>query len=773
MAGLAALAGKKGGGGVSLMQAANIKKFANKAIDAANEKQVDEKAWQKNVADLHQVMKVARNLYLTLEGNNEALLRIAVEIVTCIRNRRVIFWDDAWYGDDTKRDKFKELVQEKLKVVVEFMGGNIKGSSGGGMEKLQQQADMLKAKLKECEAARDNALKQQKLAEMVAREAEQRASDLEAQVQEMAKGGGGRRGSGEDGSRIADLEGQLQKSQERCEELQRQMQALMKAGSDNSAMAELQAELERMRSQQQQQAGSTTVTVESPKSAKVEAAPDPGNNPLAVKLAAERKKHAEELERLRAELEEALKGNPDMAKAQRELAAARSRVSELEAQLEEALAAAGNAPVKVQAESVKAKSSSNGALERELQEKAAELDKINAKLAKRDAQLAEAKEEIEKLQEERQKMLRTIHQLRQQLGKLKELAEKRGYGSLVQELLEDSGLATTLDDEDFNCFSRLYEDALRRMERHKRLESQMSLSKKESAPVLATTHMLVMEKTQPLQQTQPLQPRANHQWHAQQSFTRTGRETSPSPHAPSTPSALGQRRFPPSLSATAFGTDHSAALGMGQRLSSAPGQLHHLLSPPSAAPTPGAGRSSAPARSSLEQTWPPQRASGAFGGSLLTPAGRLDIVEGSGLLMPAGRLDALALDGSQLQQPFADRPTSSPGHIHASAPRFTTTSMDGGLLSMGYWPEPLDDISANAARNSSRSPTPLRSSRSPAQASRPGSQPFEPPLLEVIGDNGVLGELGTTSHQPSAMKGKKLHGGRNPSFRRSLPGLRR
>jgi len=78
--------------------------------------------WAGNVRDLHRVFSIVKSLFLTLETNNEALLRVGVEIVTCKQSRKVLNWEEDWYGDEGRRVWFQERVRHHLEKVVEVVG---------------------------------------------------------------------------------------------------------------------------------------------------------------------------------------------------------------------------------------------------------------------------------------------------------------------------------------------------------------------------------------------------------------------------------------------------------------------------------------------------------------------------------------------------------------------------------------------------------------------------------------------------------------------------
>jgi len=82
--------------------------------------------WSKNCADVYKVWCVCQSLFLCLEHNSEALLRVALEIVTCKKARKSLSWTEGWNHDDEKITWFREAVEEKLKIVIDMS----KGASG-------------------------------------------------------------------------------------------------------------------------------------------------------------------------------------------------------------------------------------------------------------------------------------------------------------------------------------------------------------------------------------------------------------------------------------------------------------------------------------------------------------------------------------------------------------------------------------------------------------------------------------------------------------------
>lgn len=85
-------------------------------------RRVDRAVWAGHVRDLHRVVKMVRSLFLLLEHQNEALLRVCMEVVTSKFARQLITWhDDEWYADEEKRESLRETVQEKLQLVLKAL----------------------------------------------------------------------------------------------------------------------------------------------------------------------------------------------------------------------------------------------------------------------------------------------------------------------------------------------------------------------------------------------------------------------------------------------------------------------------------------------------------------------------------------------------------------------------------------------------------------------------------------------------------------------------
>eukprot|EP00747_Dinoflagellata_sp_TGD_P206222 gnl/TRDRNA2_/TRDRNA2_79953_c2_seq1.p1 gnl/TRDRNA2_/TRDRNA2_79953_c2~~gnl/TRDRNA2_/TRDRNA2_79953_c2_seq1.p1 ORF type:complete len:516 (+),score=105.96 gnl/TRDRNA2_/TRDRNA2_79953_c2_seq1:192-1550(+) len=100
----------------------------------------------------------------------------------------------------------------------------------------------------------------------------------------------------------------------------------------------------------------------------------------------------------------------------------------------------------------------------EMQARISELEQLLDKQKKRaDAKIKELKDANEELEQKNQKCLKAIHDLKEQIKKISEIAERRGYGKLVDSILEESGLKATIESEEFEVFQRLWQDACRRI----------------------------------------------------------------------------------------------------------------------------------------------------------------------------------------------------------------------------------------------------------------------------------------------------------------------
>lgn len=107
---------------------------------------------------------------------------------------------------------------------------------------------------------------------------------------------------------------------------------------------------------------------------------------------------------------------------------------------------------------------------KELRKMKADFEKMqgrNKALVKKNKELNEEKEEM---QEQIDKLLKLLAQVKEQLRRIMEIAEKKGLGAQVKEIMDEANLTETLNSPEFTCFDRLYEDALRRQRRAREIE---------------------------------------------------------------------------------------------------------------------------------------------------------------------------------------------------------------------------------------------------------------------------------------------------------------
>jgi len=291
---------------------------------------------------------------------------------------------------------------------------------------------------------------------------------------------------GSDGSEeeILKLKQQLKMSEEQRVKLEEMIAQLKKqlqqASASGDASAQLNAELQAARKRiedlenrlkEAQKEIAALKKQKSPAPAKTEGKATVDGEAFR-RLSAE----LEEERRKREELEELLqKAQEEIELLKKELDSERKKAAELSAELKRLLEQTqGKKPEVLQdVQQVTIPGSMTDEQLAELEElraKAAELEKLKAKLKKRDAQIAALQEENDKLNEEQMRLLKMLKQVREQLRIVMELAEKKGLGDVIKKLFEEAGLGTTMSDPDYTCFDRLYDDALRRMDKQRRLE---------------------------------------------------------------------------------------------------------------------------------------------------------------------------------------------------------------------------------------------------------------------------------------------------------------
>ncbi|CAE7522076.1 unnamed protein product [Symbiodinium sp. CCMP2592] len=444
-------------------------------------------------------MEVAKSVWLLLEHSNEAMVRVALEIALDRNYKKVLWWPDFWFSDHDKREYFKEIVRIKLAIAI----ANAKGSAVdlSEFQKNEEESELvigLRKKISELEEALRQARALQEAAEARCRELEaaaaeaaQRMAAMEKSLEQLRKEvKDAYRNSlvdkGSDGSEeeILKLKQQLKMSEEQRVKLEEMIAQLKKqlqqASASGDASAQLNAELQAARKRIEDLENRLKEAQKEIAALKKQKGPAPAKTEGKTTVDGEafRRLSAEleEERRKREELEELLqKAQEEIELLKKELDSERKKAAELSAELKRLLEQTqGKKPEVLQG--VQQVTIPGGMTDEQLAEleelraKAAELEKLKAKLKKRDAQIAALQEENDKLNEEQMRLLKMLKQVREQLRIVMELAEKKGLGDVIKKLFEEAGLGTTMSDPDYTCFDRLYDDALRRMDKQRRLE---------------------------------------------------------------------------------------------------------------------------------------------------------------------------------------------------------------------------------------------------------------------------------------------------------------
>eukprot|EP00927_Polykrikos_kofoidii_P028031 TRINITY_DN24535_c0_g1_i2.p1 TRINITY_DN24535_c0_g1~~TRINITY_DN24535_c0_g1_i2.p1 ORF type:complete len:920 (+),score=202.38 TRINITY_DN24535_c0_g1_i2:132-2891(+) len=129
--------------------------------------------------------------------------------------------------------------------------------------------------------------------------------------------------------------------------------------------------------------------------------------------------------------------------------------------------------VKPQTPEVQIVRETDPALLAELQELRAmkkQFEEANEKIRKLQAANQKLRDQNAELEGNNERLLKTLMQVKEQLAKVMEIAERKGYGDLVKGLMDEAGLTDTLNSPEFTCFDRLYEDALRRHAKQRDVE---------------------------------------------------------------------------------------------------------------------------------------------------------------------------------------------------------------------------------------------------------------------------------------------------------------
>lgn len=401
------------------------------------------------------MMSAVRAMYLHAEHHNEAMLRVSLEIVTCPEASKCLQWDDEWFSNDVQREAFRSAIHEKINVVRLGSAAQVKKSSEDGdgaaqvdkMSSGQPGDDMQKAR-DECQAAQEETADcKARIAELEAQVLRLRTS-LRANMRDtfMADARKGRQASDnfEGGSRGWKDGAQDWGKRHLSDCLEESTKMGESHGKKNFCDAEAQCLVE-----------------------EVNAAVDAG---VVELLCSECRETSRNLQLCKAQL--ALADPANSSAETLELVNRKSPASEKTAK--------GNKKNRMlvtgDEDATTADAASWAAGEPSWADKSSELERAKRKLAQRDLEISELKARMHG-------MSRALFQLKESLHKLREIAEARGFGRLVDEAMEESKVVQILDDPEYPIWNRLYQDALRRQEKAK-LRDQKILGSSSSSPGL-------------------------------------------------------------------------------------------------------------------------------------------------------------------------------------------------------------------------------------------------------------------------------------------------
>mmetsp|Transcript_32548 Transcript_32548/g.85344 ORF Transcript_32548/g.85344 Transcript_32548/m.85344 type:complete len:769 (-) Transcript_32548:29-2335(-) len=437
---------------------------------------IDEAAWRSSLTDMHRVRNMARTLWLSLEHTSEAVMRVALEIVTCRKARKILWWnDDSWSMEEGKPEHLRGVIDEKFDAVLQMLGRELKerpapelksGPSNREIELEKQLGDLQKRlKISELSLAESKRLMEEQLEEARSRIAQLEhsgasrgetalASEVErlrALEQEQAAAIASMRADLQRkaqleallGERSAELERARREAEEAREAVRQKTEELDRLRRDGSgaAGAQLQKEIDELRQNNyklQDEVGFLKAQLAAAQAAAAAASkaerkePDAPPPPPPPQASADESAELERLRKLEAEWN--------------------SRGETCCTCGKPCLHCTGALPEEPAA-----------AKEKEPKNSSRDDKEVQEMIERKDAEIARLKAEKKELETERMDMLAMIDKLRKQISRLKEVAREAGHGDLVEKLMEQSAIAETMRSPEMSCFSRLYQDAVRRM----------------------------------------------------------------------------------------------------------------------------------------------------------------------------------------------------------------------------------------------------------------------------------------------------------------------
>lgn len=488
---------------------------------------VDEETWKNNVIDVKRVMNACRALWLVLENESEAMLRVACEILTCHESKHIVFWEDYWWSIEEQRESLRGIVQQKLRRILAGIRGHAGSSALLDSQESQKKDEQLRAELARIKAAlaasEEASVKARRTAELdtqalrdKADEAVRKIADLEASCEKLR----GELRQLKQGLAADDSARQLEEALSKVSALEQQLQAQSQAGGLQAKRFEkLEQELrdsktklaqvESQLATSQDEVKRLEALLSKAESSRSKASPEVRQSALQSASTVD----SDELRRAQAQTAELEQRLAAMAQKAADLETVRARASALEAAEAKARAEAASLqaeldelrskaaeldelrskkvnPTGVPEHAQKAKVGARESLEphdratveklsaevktlgQQLKEKDVELetlrsqlDKLRAKAERQTRAAEEERGEKERLEDEKMKVLKINQTLRDQVKQLMALAERKGMKKALSELMEGAGLAETMADKDWDIFDKLYDDALRRQDK--------------------------------------------------------------------------------------------------------------------------------------------------------------------------------------------------------------------------------------------------------------------------------------------------------------------
>jgi len=417
---------------------------------------VDPCKFEEDTKDIHRMMSAVRAMFLHLEHHNEAMLRVSVEIVTCPEARKCLRWDDEWFSDDGQREAFRETIQEKIKIARrEEIKIHPRDDASGQAIKLssEQEEELQRALLERQEAQEETADCKARIAELEAQVTRLRAS-MRANMRDnfMVNGQKGQQAS-DNSEGCGGKEGAQDCSKRRFGDSQGQDSAKME-GKKHFCDAEAQCLVEQVNLAVEAGAVELRCSECNEISRKLEICKAQLASDASRRYAAENAAGA---------TQEHSGANSKSASEKAEKGHKKNRILVTD---DEDLIAGESA----------SRAAAASSADSSWADKSSELARANRTLAQRDAEIVELKERMHG-------MSRTLFQLKQSLQKLKDIAEARGFGRLVEEAMAESNVNKILEDPEYPIYIRLYEDARRRQRKAKLLDQQI-LGHSSSSPAL-------------------------------------------------------------------------------------------------------------------------------------------------------------------------------------------------------------------------------------------------------------------------------------------------